>query len=247
MTGEIIDLHAHFGTWNFPIPGCGTVDNLLRLCERYNIRWAACSSAEAIVYDMQSGNAALAEAIANAEPLLGYVVCNPNDIEGSVREMEAYLSAEKFVGVKIHPSYARMPTSAAEMAELFDEIARRARLVLIHTYSGGDAQAVAKYARKHPHLAIILAHAGGPDTWAAVDAVADVPNVYLDFCCSHALRGRIEYALQKCGPGRLVFGSDMDLLDPAFTLGMFQDAGLNERQLRMALWENAVRLLGIGG
>ncbi len=238
----LIDVHCHLGAWNFPIPGRGTVDSLLRLCDRYDIRWAICSSTQAIVYDMVRGNAWMAEQIARTDRLLGYVVCDPNDIEASVREMEAYLPTDKFVGIKIHPSYARCDPSHPRMAELFAEIARRARAVLIHTFSAQAARAVAEYARRYPDLQIILAHAGGPQTEGAAAAVAGLPNVYLDFCCSHSFRGRLERALELVGPTQLVYGSDMDLLDPAFTLGMFEDAGLTDEQKRMAYWDNAARI-----
>ncbi|MBC7289517.1 MAG: metal-dependent hydrolase, partial [Armatimonadetes bacterium] len=88
---DIIDVHCHYGAWNFPIPGCGTVENLLRLCDRYGIRFALTSSAEAIVFDMRRGNEALARALGRDERLLGYVYCDPRDLPGSCAEMDAYL------------------------------------------------------------------------------------------------------------------------------------------------------------
>ncbi len=37
----------------------------------------------------------------------------------------------------------------------------------------------------------------------------------------------------------------MDLLEPAFTLGMFEGAGMTEEQARAVYYDNAARLFGI--
>ena len=241
----IIDVHAHMGKWNFPIPGSGGIDLLLRLCDRYDIRWAAVSSTEAIVYDMRRGNERLAEAIAGTDRLLGYVYCNPNFIDASCEEMDKYLPLPEFVGVKIHPSYAATPISSPKMHELIDEVARRTKLVKIHTYSAADATAMAELAKRHPDVNFIMAHACALASREAAEVAQTHRNLFLDFCCSHAIRGRIETALAICGPEQIVFGSDMDLIDPAFTLGMFEDARLDERQRQLVFWDNAAKLLGL--
>jgi predicted TIM-barrel fold metal-dependent hydrolase len=244
---QIIDVHGHLGVWNFPIPGCGTKENLLRLCDRYGIRHLLCSSAEAINYDMERGNATLAEALAGQDRLLGYVYCNPNFLELSCQEMDRYLQEPHFVGVKIHPSYAATPISAPAMADLLAEVSRRARLVQIHTYSAADAAAMAQVAAQYPQVNFIMAHACALASNAAADVARQHRNLFLDFCCSHALRGRVEYALATCGAEQIVFGSDMDLLDPAFTLGMFEEAQLSPEQRHAIFYANAARLLQYAG
>lgn len=237
-----IDVHGHLGWWWFPIPA-GNLSTLLRLCDRYDISHLLCSSAEAIVYDMRRGNEALANAIAGQERVLGYVVCQPRFLEASCKEMDTYLREHEFVGVKIHPHYAGTPLGHPAMADLISEVARRTNLVQIHTYSAADAAAMAELAARHPHVNFIMAHACAGDSWAAADAAVRHKNLYLDFCCSDASIGRVEYALGTCGAGQIVFGSDMDLLDPAFTLGMFLDSGANEDELRLMLHDNAAQLL----
>ena len=37
----------------------------------------------------------------------------------------------------------------------------------------------------------------------------------------------------------------MDLIDPAFIIGMFEDAGLTEEQKQMIYYDNAARLFGL--
>jgi len=241
-----IDVHAHLGQWWFPMPGTGTVDSLLRLCERYDIEYVLTSSTHAIAYDMRAGNAELAEAVAAHQPILGYCYCNAKFLEESCQEMDTYLPLDGFVGVKIHASYSACATGDPRMYDLIAEVARRTSLLKIHSGGAEIARHLAAHATAHPNLNIIIAHALGGDYQTAADLAAEHGNLYLDFCSSGAYRGKIEYAISTCGVQQVVFGSDMDLLDPAFTLGMFESADLTDQQRRAIYYDNAARLLGLG-
>jgi len=241
----LIDLHAHLGLWPFPIRTEDPVAGLIRLFRHHQIGLAVVSSAKAICYDMPEGNSDLAQALPKTRLLRGYVYVNPNYREESCREMDRYLAQGGFVGVKIHPSYAQCPLGSEPLSRLIDEVAARTTLVEIHTYSAGDARAIPAEAEKHPGLNFVLAHACAGATREAADVAAEFPNVYLDFSCSLAERGRVEYALATCGARQIVFGSDMDLLDPAFTLGMFDGAHLSDADRQAIMHDNAARLLGL--
>jgi len=54
----------------------------------------------------------------------------------------------------------------------------------------------------------------------------------------------VRRAIEIAGIERIVFGSDMDLLSPAFTLGMFEDAALSPEEAGPAFSGNAKRILG---
>ncbi len=240
-----IDVHAHYGLWMYPIPVANPAERLVRLCEREQTQYMVCSSALALLYDMQAGNAEMAEAIEPHEQLLGYVYVNANFLDESVDEMEAYLPRDDFVGVKIHPRLSGVACDDPRMAELFGEVARRSSLLLMHTVDRYAAHQMAEFARQYPQLSIILGHSGHTDSDEAARVAAEMPNIYLDFCCEWPGAGKIERALQICGPEKIVFGSDGDLLDPAFTRGMFEGADLTPHQAQMIFWDNAAALLGI--
>ncbi|NLJ36589.1 MAG: amidohydrolase [candidate division WS1 bacterium] len=241
-----IDAHAHLGMWNFPIPGCGTVDNLLRLCEKHSIEYTTCSSSMAILYDMQEGNAELAEAVSDNGPILGYVYVNPNFIPESVAEMERYLPESGFVGVKIYTGgYSGVTADMSMFAEMVAEVAKRASVMLVHTPGAVVIRQLSEYGQRHPTLNIIMGHAGASDWPVAAHVAATQPNMYLEFCSSWAGRGKIEQAVQICGAQQILFGSDMDLIDPAFVIGQFEDAGLTDEQKQMVYYDNATRLFGI--
>ncbi len=240
-----IDVHGHHGFWSYPIPLADPTERLLRLCEREEVDYMACSSALALLYNMEEGNAELAEAFADHNPLLGYVYVNANFLAESVAEMERYLPLDYFVGVKIHPRLSGVAENARRMQELVAEVAKRSSVLLMHTVDQNAARQMGRYAEQYPGLNIILGHSGHTDSDAAAQVAKDRPNVYLDFCCEWPGAGKIERAIGICGVEKIVFGSDGDLLDPAFTLGMFAGAGLTEQQQRMALHDNAARLFGL--
>jgi len=241
-----IDAHAHYGVWNFPIPNCGSTENLLRLAQKHEIEHAVCSSALAILYDMEEGNAELAEAFEAHDVLLGYVYVNPNFIAQSVAEMERYLPTDQFVGVKIYTGgYSGVAVDAPIFAEMIDEVARLATAILVHCGSYGVAHTLAGYAEKHPSLNFILGHAGGTEADRVADLAAANPNVFMEFCCSWAGEGKVERAIEVCGAEQIVFGTDMDLIDPAFLIGMYETAGLSDSEKQMIYHDNAARLFGL--
>jgi predicted TIM-barrel fold metal-dependent hydrolase len=241
----IIDVHGHYGRWPFPI-AAADADGLLRLMDRHGIERVVLSSAEAIVYDMASGNARMAKAIASRDRLFGWVVVNPHFLQASRRELERYLVSDNFVGAKIHPAYCGTSIGDPKMGALLDAIAEHRARVEIHTYSAAAAREALEHARRQPHMPIIMAHAGATEHEGAARCAAEVDNLFLEFCCSHALRGRVRSAIQIAGGERVVFGSDLDLLSPAFTLGMFHDAGLSDDEARAAFRGNAERIFGWG-
>lgn len=51
--------------------------------------------------------------------------------------------------------------------------------------------------------------------------------------------------MEVCGTEKIVFGSDMDLLAPAFTRGMFEGAGLSQQQQNMVYYHNAAQIFGL--
>ncbi len=241
----LIDLHAHLGIWPFPIPTEDPVAGLIKLFRKYQIEVAVASSAKAICYDMAEGNDDVAKAVPKTRLLRGYVYANPNYLGESCREMDRYLRQPGFVGVKIHPSYAGCPLGTEPQSRLIEEVAARTSLVEVHTYSAADARAIRAEAERHPGLNFVLAHACAGATRDAADVAAELPNVFLEFSCSLAERGRVEYALATCGAKQIVFGSDMDLLDPAFTLGMFGGAHLSDDDRQAIMHDNAARLLDL--
>lgn len=238
----IIDVHAHFGEWPFPARALDA-PGMLALMDRHGIARAIFSSVLAIVYDMEEGNRRLAETLKASERLFGYVVLNPNFPERSRREMDRYFDHPAFVGAKLHASYSRSPIGSERTQRLIAEVAARGKPLLLHTWGAADIAAVAATtAAEGPP--VIMGHAGA-DAWReGIRAAAENPRLYLDFCSSYAERDKIAQALAGAGAEKIVFGSDMDLIAPSFTLAMFEDTPMSDSQRDAICAANARRIFG---
>jgi len=237
----IIDVHCHFGPWQFPAKAVG-IEDTLAMMRRWGIEKAILSSSEAIQSDFVRGNRELASAIEGHPELLGYVTVNPNYPERSREEMDAYLAQPNFVGVKIHPAYCGQAINSSGIKALASEIEKRGVPLLIHTYGAGEPAKVEELANHAPGLSIIMGH-GGAGAWReAAQVLSRTKNTYAEFCASFCDRGKVEESVRIAGADRILFGSDMDLIAPEYILGMYEEAGLLPEDQAKVMHSNAARL-----
>lgn len=240
----IIDIHSHYGKWPFPMRRWG-VEYSLELMRKRGISKTVMSSASAIVYEFTEGNAKMAEAIEGHPELLGYVTVNPNYFDASCRELEKYYKKPNFVGAKIHPSYARRPINAPQTRALVRKIAEYGKPLLIHTYGAGTPGQILDLAGDCPNLPIIMGH-GGADAWReAAEVVRQSENVYMEFCCSGLETDKVRRSIGIAGDQKILFGSDLDLIHPAFIAGCYEEAKLSRAEMENILYKNASRIFGI--
>lgn len=237
--GPVYDVHGHLGRWRYPLRAYD-LRNQLGLMDRHSIRYLNVSSSHAIVYDMQTGNKELHEAIQGQERLRGYVVVNANRLSESCAEMDGYYGYPHFVGAKIHTWYSQVPVESPKMRALFSEIAKRGKPVKIDVSWGGAGwlDALTEYAQAHANLPIIIAHGVSVEQ---ARRIANIPNLYTDFLGMRSSRQVVEIL----GRDRILFGSDQNLLDPAWMLATFWEAGLSAEELKAIMYDNAVRLFGL--
>jgi predicted TIM-barrel fold metal-dependent hydrolase len=217
---HLIDVHGHVGMLGFPTPpvtlpaavGCHGIDLIVA------------SSARAIVNDAAGGNA---EAFAaTGDSVRAYVVVNPNDVEASCQALDAAYHADQALGAKLHCNYSGQPTASQACVTMLREVARRGRPLKIHV-DGADWDAVlAEVVSAYPDWKVIVAHAGpGTPVRAAAALVERTSNVYLELPTSFPDLPTTREVVRRSGPERLLFGSDTPLLDPAYVLGIYADAG----------------------
>ncbi len=241
LTQPKIDVHGHIGPWPFPMGDCGVAD-LERMMRASGIELAMISSTKAIVSDFVEGNAEMARDLEKTDMLLGYVTVNPNYLDESVKELEKYLAMPKFVGVKLHPAYAGVSIDSDATRRLAAEVARYQVPWLIHTMGPGEPAKIKKLANEFPEMPIIMGH-GGAAAWPeAIEVITSVANVYTEVCTSQAHRTKVRATIDTAGTDRLLFGTDLGLFDPAYGLGVYEEAGLNTEEESAIMRENAKRL-----
>lgn len=243
FTGPIIDVHGHLGPWPFPMRNPD--GNCVReLANRWGITKTVLSHTKAIVNDFVEGNAELAREIEGSNDLYGYVTINPSYPEASMTEIDRYLHLPNFVGVKFHTGYARVSIDDPRMLDLIGRFYDRRPVMLLHTWGRGEPSKVGKLAQRFPQMNFIIGHAGA-DAWPeANDVIKNTQNTYTEFCNSNAEVGKIRATVDYIGKERVLFGTDAGLFDPAFCVGLYEEAGLSADEQRAILHDNAVRLFG---
>jgi len=246
---RVIDVHAHYGEWFFPIEASKEQD-ILQLMERNDMEKAVFSSSLAIVYDMEEGNKRLADFLAKSHRFYGYVVINPNYPDTSAQQLETYLGRAKFLGVKIHPDYTRRPVSCPENIELLERVRKQKKVALLHTWGAEQVEATSSVADTFPDMTVIMGHMGGDGLEGAgwrsgIAAAKSRPNIYLEVCGSSLHRDRIGEAVQALGDDRILYGSDMTLLNPSMTIGTIEEANIPEHSKKKILADNAARILAL--
>ncbi|HEX2645792.1 MAG TPA: amidohydrolase family protein, partial [Candidatus Dormibacteraeota bacterium] len=240
LAHSAIDVHCHFEVNGFPTEP--VVDSRLASeLTRFGVRTVIASSLVAIASDLEAGNAAMAAACA-APDQLGYVVADPNDLDATRSALRRH-SGREVVGVKVHCEYSHQPTASRAIWDLFELLAQDGRPVKIHNDGPGWDQALLEVARARAKLPIIVAHGGlGTPSLEAARLAAETDNVYLELSSSFADRATVAELVNIAGTERLLFGSDAPLLNPAFVIGTYLDAGIPDEGWE-AVWRGNARRL----
>ncbi len=117
--------------------------------------------------------------------------------------------------------------------------------VLIHTAHDEHYQTrIWKPVINHyPGVNFILAHGGKDHYRKCCELAIKYPNVYLD--TSTLSYNRTKYIYENAGPEKIVFASDYPYSHPAIELKKFELCVTNKEDLKLVLYRNAHRLLGL--
>jgi hypothetical protein len=80
-----------------------------------------------------------------------------------------------------------------------------------------------------------------------MNAVSELSNVWVDTSGAQPIAGLLEYALQRLGPDRIVFGSDYPVRDFAVKMAAVRAAGMDRKAQEAVCSANAQRLYGMHG
>ena len=238
----IVDAHAHLGTLG---SFSASADDLLRWADRAGIEALVVSHFDAIFYDARTGNDATgAAAYAHPDRLVGYVgISSAYYGKAAIEEIDRCVEQYDMRGLKIHSQ--RVPVGEQSMFPIVEHVDRLGMPVLVHT----DATGACILARNVPGATIILAHVGdghSANMWQAMAMARTQPNVVLDLTCSHIYAGMVEACIRAVGAERVVFGTDLPLLEPEVQIQKLYEARVDEAARRLILADNAARLFRLG-
>lgn len=244
---RVIDFHGHTGRQDV----IGMIDNptlMLHAMDRVGID-VACLF-HIFHPDGTTGNDINARFIANhPDRFVGFAYVSPLMPERMVPELTRAIDELNFVGIKLYPPYTPWPINDERWYPIYQFAHERELPVIFHTdhFPTNRPRFLGDIAPHFPRANFVAGHAGNvPEARAEAIAAAQAhANVFLETCSTYRTPGVIEQLVNEAGAERVLFGSDIPLMDPRPQLGKIITAAISDEAKRLVLGGNASRLLGI--
>ncbi len=242
----IVDGHVHIGkSTRLQINMDGAA--LVRIADKLGVDKLCCTDLTALFYDMHEGNRLLYDEMRRfPDRILGYASLHSTRFgQEALEEIRRCRDDYGMRGLKIY-STPEMSIAEPAMIPILELCAELKMPVLGHI-----TPAESEYLMSHvPEAQLIMAHAGGQpfahgDWNRAIMVAAKFPNLYLDTACSTVDTGFVESCVAALGADRVIFGTDIPLLDPWPQLAKVKETRLNVEQHALLMGGNILRLMGV--
>jgi uncharacterized protein len=176
---------------------------------------------------------------------VGACVVNPQFIEEALKEVEYCRKQLGFVWVGELCNYTvPYEYTINEFELLVDEVVKLGMVLDVHT----EHEEIDYIVGKFKAATIVFPHFGDDKEYdhifKRIDLVARHPNCYMDTSgYGHDRMGMLEYAVEKIGPDRVLFGSDFSINDPSTVLARIHNSFLDPEQKAKVLAANLESLL----
>lgn len=246
----VLDCHGHLGTHvDFPAYKADP-ESMLAVMDHLNIERLAVTSTLACYNDAPRGNADVDVLLTRyPDRFLGYVTVNPNPPGQALAELERWSHFHTPPLIKLHPGLHRYPVSGPNYQPIWDYANQTHAVVLVHTWDSDPNCGPLMFpalAKAYARARILVGHSGV--TWRgyhqAMDAAAEAPNLYLDLSGSQNHRLILERCVERLGPARILFGSDLPYLEAAMTLARVLTARIPDAAKEQIVRTNFLRLIG---
>ena len=242
----IVDAHVHIGkSTRLQIDAGGEM--LVRLADELGFDKICCTDLTALFYDMHEGNRLLYEEMKRfPDRIVGYASLHSTRFgQESLEELERCRHDYGMRGLKI---YSTPEASIAEpaMIPILEKCVELKLPILSHTTPQECEYLLAAV----PEAKLIMAHAGGQpfargDWNRALMAAQRFENLYLETACSTIDCGFLETCVAALGPERVIFGTDIPLLDPWPQIAKVRDTRVARSDLDWIMGGNILRLMGL--
>lgn len=248
MDTPVIDFHNHVGRW-----GTYAVDDdqetFVKIMDAAGVDRACVNC---IFYgDAARANDAVAAFVARRpDRFIGVAYVTPRYPDEAIPELERAFDKLGLRFLKVYPTYLGLPIDDPSYLPIFEWADERGIVLMSHS-SGGDGltgpERFIRLAERFQRVRWVLAHSGNqrPGQEQAVAAARACPNVYLETCTSYGQQGTIEFLVEGAGADRVLYGSDMPLMDARFQVGRIVTADIPDEAKRRVLGLNAMELLGL--
>lgn len=244
---QVIDFHGHVGSWDRFLMHDDAAQ-LLRAMDAVGIDVACLFN---IFHpDGTTGNDLTARFVARyPDRFVGFAYVSPRLPERMVPELIRAVDELNFVAIKLYPPYTAWDLHEPIWHPIYEFANERSLAVLFHTGPEPHSapQFLTEIAPHYPNANFVAGHAGNisPFRDQAIAAAQAHPNIYLETCSTFRSPGVVERLVTEAGPEKVLYGSDMPLMDPRAQLGKIITAQISDEAKRLVLGANAKRLLRI--
>ena len=219
--------------------------------------------------DARRGNDRVARAVtARPDRFVGVAYVTPRYPDEAMSELERCFDVLGFRFLKLYPDYLGKPIDDPDYSPIFEWADERGIVIMSHSFyqpsegaaaSGGNRYGGSRgneltrpdrfvaLAQRYQRVSWVLAHSGNgrPGQEQAIAAARACPNIFLETCTSLAEHDTIELLVDGAGEDRVLFGSDMPLMDARFAVGRVVTADISDEAKVKVLGLNAMKLLGL--
>ena len=244
---KVIDFHGHVGRWDKWVHN---YDRELMLHAMDSAGIDISCLFNTFYPDGTTANDKTAEFISkHPDRFIGYAVVSPEMPERMVPELTRAIDELKFRAIKVYPPYTSCEIYKPPWHPIYEFAHERGLAILFHT--GVEWQNHTRYlaeiAADYPNAKFVSGHSGNVANERA-DAIAGAQahsNIYLETCSTFRTPGVIEQLVNEGGADRVLYGSDIPIMDPRAQIGKIITAEISDEAKRQVLGGNASRLLGI--
>jgi len=252
----IIDVHAHLGYLNnFYVPDV-SLKNILQIMDKLHIDKMFQTHMLLFWDEYDKGISESIKAFEKSRGrILSYFIFNPRKPEENLKVINDNINKQPFIGIKIHPSFHLYPADGDDYNIIWEYAYKNNVVLLTHSWAispvnpnqiYSQVKLFERYIKKYPDVKLILGHSGGLEKGIrkAAELTRIYPNVYLDISGDILFFGLIEFLVENAGPDKILFGSDLTMLDPRINLSRVLMAKTDLEAKRKILGLNACHVFG---
>jgi predicted TIM-barrel fold metal-dependent hydrolase len=251
----MIDINTKLGLW--PYRPVKWLSELLLTMDARGIERAAVSSLNSVFYlNPQDGNDQLASWVEpHRDRLIPFAVLKPG-FAGWQEDLAVCLDDHEMRGVVLYPNYHRFDLDHPELSHLMEEAESGSLPVCVQAgledvrrqfdrerVPDVDPVSIGAFARKYPGVTVLALGLKFGQPEQVGDPLPD--NFYFDIS-NYETMGDIEWAVEKFGPDRILFGTGFPLFDPLANVNKLRLADIDDSTREAIGAENARRMLAIG-
>jgi predicted TIM-barrel fold metal-dependent hydrolase len=247
----VFDFHVHAGRW-----GNKTADDDVgRILKAMDAAGVDRCNVNCIFHgDAKRGNDIVSRLVAaHPDRFVGVAFVTPHYPGETVAELERAFDTLGMKSLKLYPTYFQRPIDDPGYLHIFEWCNERGVVIMSHSSYVGDHDMLSNphrfiaLAQRYDRIRWVLAHSGNSAIGQkqAVEAAQECPNIYLETCTSFGEHGTIEYLVEGAGPDRVLYGSDIPLMDPRLQVGRIVTADIPDEVKLKVLGLNAIKLLGL--